>query len=157
MPVKYTVELNGEEKTLRQLKTLENLSRPLTRAMTEYLEDVEAEAVPYPPETQANRPPGNDGYKWYVRGFGWRTVTGKAYRVSEQLNKKWEFSTKPLSNGVRGSIENTASYAGYVQDKVQASFHAARAWKRIDRVIDGSIKKLTTLITREINKEIRRS
>lgn len=154
MPLKVTGELKGEKRIERQLKTLENIQRPLDRAMSAYLQDVEEAATPYPAASSANSPPG-DGYKWYVRNLGFRTVTGKSYRVSEQLSKRWKFFTRLSGSGVQGVIENNASYAGLVQGKKQLSYHARRGWKRIDKEIDQSIKKLTVLIKKEIKRDMR--
>lgn len=119
------VEIRGLDKAIKKLGKLDKgaLKRPMTKA-TAHLHDKIAK---YPAATSANTPPGNNGYSWYERGFGTRTVTGQAFPTSETLGRRW--TTEVGADGTRGVVGNNASYGPYVQSaEKQAAFHARNGW-----------------------------
>src|SRR5210317_349321 len=103
----------------RKMKMLANPVKPMKKGMQNYLGFLEPKITPYPPASQANRKPGVNGYSWYQRGFGTKTITGKAYRTSEIMSKRWKFDTRVQASKVRGEITNTASYSPFVQGEKQ--------------------------------------
>jgi hypothetical protein len=122
--------------------------RPRLRGATELLR---GDIAKYPEETDANREPG-DGYRWYERGFGTRTTTGRAYPTSEMLGRSW--TTQVSGRGPwDGRVGTTASYARAVQDEdAQAEVHRGR-W----RTVQDSVKDNTNKIVRLILTGIRRA
>lgn len=85
---------------------------------------VQADLDKYPPPTEANRPPGKRG-RWYVRGYGTRTLTGKGYPTSERFSSRW----KQTQHGdYRRDLDNNASYGGYLQGNPQVAWAKARGW-----------------------------
>lgn len=109
---------------LKRVGGRDALQRPMTKAVYHLLDAI----AKYPPETSANRPPGNNGYSWYERGFGRRTITGKAYPTSQMLGRKW--TSQIFDRGRKGVVGNNVTYAPAVQkDGYQAAFHARNGWK----------------------------
>lgn len=98
-------------------------------------EVVRSGVAEYPASTGANMPPGLNGYSWYERGFGTRTVTGRAYATSEVLGRSWTMEVKQTARMTRGTIGTNVSYVEFVQGKLQAWFHGARGWKTLERVL----------------------
>lgn len=121
-----TVEVVGLDKVIAKLEGLDDPDRfriPMTQAVAH----IHRRVVIYPPATAANVSPGINGYSWYVRGFGVRTVTGREYATSEQLQQNWV--TEISIDGRQGKIGTNVSYAPYVQDRdKQASYHKQRGW-----------------------------
>jgi hypothetical protein len=122
--------------------------------MQNYMGFLRKKITPYPPETQANRKPGLNGYSWYQRNFGTKTITGKAYATSQQMSKKWSFRTRVLASVIRAEILNIATYSPFVQGEKQVWYHANRGWKRADKVIDASLNEGARFIGKEIDKEL---
>lgn len=137
---------------------LRRLLRPqaaLLRGMRRYLELVEDRVTPYAPPSRANIPPGING-RWYVRGFGTRTITGKAYPTSEQMNRRWLFGAVSFQDGVTGSIRNLASYSGYVVGDFQTKLHKRRGWPNVDTSVDDTFDKLGEFTEDELIDEFER-
>lgn len=120
-----------------------HMVRQALRGATELLRGDIAE---YPPLTAANTPPGING-RWYERGFGTRTVTGKAYPTSEVLGRSW--TTKVTGQGPwQGHIGTTASYARPVKDKdEQVAVHRGRHKTVQDSVKDNTRKVVNLILT----------
>ncbi len=67
-----TVEVTGMDTAQRQLRVLSTgVEKTTRRAMDTFLGRLTAEATRPGDKSRANSPSGN--YRWYVRGFGWRT------------------------------------------------------------------------------------
>jgi hypothetical protein len=111
-------------------------------------QEIRTEVGTYPPETQANMPPGNDGYRWYKRGFGVKTVTGKAYATSEKLFQKWYVKDRTLET----ELGNPASYSEVVHGKNQAKFHKERGWKQLMPVIEKWIPEIEKMLAKAADK-----
>lgn len=111
------------------------VQRGLKVAMRVGGEVVRSGVAQYPASTGANMPPGLNGYSWYERGFGTRTVTGRAYATSEVLGKSWVVKVKQMARITRGVIGTNVSYAEYVQGAKQTGFHRARGWKTVEQVL----------------------
>ena len=146
--------IKGDASFERKMKMLANPTKVIARGMHNYVEGyLPDEIVPYPPESQANRKPGING-RWYERGIGTKTITGKVYKNSLKMDKKWKFSTRVQGNKVRGKIINLATYSIYVQGEEQVRYHAARGWKRADKVVDDSLDKGAEFVRKEMDKEL---
>jgi len=111
------------------------VQRGLKIAMRVGGEVVRSGVAQYPAATGANMPPGLNGYSWYERGFGTRTITGRSYATSEGLGKTWTVKVKQTARMTRGIIGTNVSYAEWVQGAKQAGFHSARGWKTVERVL----------------------
>ena len=146
--------IQGMDKLMHKLERLENPSKPVLKGMQNYRAFLSKRVKPYPPASQANLSPGINGYSWYVRNYGTRTITGKAYKTSQQLSKKWLFRTATLVNVVRLTIKNEADYAGYVQGDKQTWYHEARGWKRVDNEIEETLDDAVRFIGKEIKREL---
>ena len=153
MTVKH---MQGGASFNRKMKMLTNPVKPIRKGMQNYMGFLEDKIMPYPPTTQANRSPGINGYSWYQRGFGTKTVTNRRYPTSEQMSKKWSFKTRVIAANVRGEIINNASYAPFVQGEEQVWYHAMRGWRRADKVIDASLQVGAKFIGDEIDKELKK-
>ena len=100
----------------------------------------------YPPATQANRRPGNNGRSWYVRGFGTRTITGRSYPTSEKFSKRWR---ERFVGSSRRDLDNNASYGGYLMGDAQVGWAGARGWKEMRDVLRQESREL-----REIAQDV---
>ena len=117
---------------------------------------VRNELATYPPASGANSPPGINGYSWYERGFGTRTVTGRAYATSEALGRSWTTTVEGGGGTIRGIIGTNASYADYVQGPKQASFHKPRGWLTVEQVLDTVKRDIETFFGRVIERVLAR-
>ena len=113
----------------------QEVRRGLRVAMRVAAEKVRSGVAQYPVETSANIPPGPSGYSWYERGFGTRTVTGRAYPTSQALGKSWAVKVKQTARMTSGIIGTNVSYAEFVQGAKQAGIHRARGWKTVEQVL----------------------
>lgn len=105
----------------------------------------------YPPSTVANSPANPSG-RWYERGFGTRTPTGRSYRTSETLGRRWTMR----ATADEAVVGNNASYAPFVQGEKQAAFHKRRGWLSTVEVATKSehASKIASAMERQIEKEI---
>lgn len=128
------VTVRGLDEIMRKLEKVGGsgvMKRPMTKAVA-HLHSVIAI---YPPATAANSPPGRNGYSWYERGFGTRTITGKAWPTSETLGRRWTHEV--TENGRRGEVGNNAGYGPYVQSaEKQAAFHVQNGWVTDEQVAE---------------------
>ena len=113
----------------------QEVRRGLRVAMRVAGEVVRSGVAKYADETGANMPPGLNGYSWYERSFGTRTVTGRAYPSSEALGRSWAVKVKQTARSTVGVIGTNVSYAEFVQGAKQAGFHRARGWKTVEQVL----------------------
>lgn len=109
-------------------------------ALRSSVELLRGDIAEYPPATAANTPLGING-RWYERGFGTRTTTGRAYPTSEMLGRSW--TTKVSGSGPwEGIVGTTASYAQVVKDEgMQARVHQGR-----HKTVQESLKNNTARI-----------
>ena len=113
----------------------QEVRRGLRVAMRVAAEIVRSGVAQYPAATGANVPPGLDGYRWYERGFGTRTVTGRAYPTSEVLSKSWTVKIEQTARMTKGIVGTNVSYVEFVQGAKQAGFHWKRHWKTVEQVL----------------------
>lgn len=161
----------GFDELQRGLQRASRLALPLAeRAIGVALTALESVMAPYPPQPDRDRA-NQDGekpspYNTYVRGIGhfprsaFRQVEGvwqrkktgaykpgpkggKVRRTSQQLDKRWRIRVVREGHAVVGTLENTASYSGYVighkagvesndGTPAQAPFHAETGWPNVD-------------------------
>lgn len=108
-----------------------------------------ADLADYPPGSSANTPPGNNGYSWYVRGFGTRTRTGKSYATSERFNSRWQ----ERSHGMRRrDLDNNASYGGYLMGNNQVSWAKGVGWRKMKKVLQEEGEKYLGLAARVMQR-----
>ena len=150
----YTIQ--GMDALVAKLERLKNPTKPVAKGMRNYMGFIRQKVVPYPPESLANRKPGINGYSWYDRGYGTRTITGRAYKTSQKMDKRWSFKTKVMANKVRSTILNNATYSDYVQGEKQVWYHGMRGWRRVDKVIEASEQVAVRFIGKEIDRELNR-
>jgi hypothetical protein len=111
----------------------------------------------YPPLSEANTPPGPNGYSWYERGYGVQTVTGKGYPVSKVLGRSWTSVVKGEGMDVKGIIGTPVSYAPFVHDeRRQASFHRRRGWQTAQAVLDKNAPVIQEFFDKMIERIIAR-
>ena len=136
MPDDASFFIENLDELIAALKAFpKEVQRGLKVAMRVAGEVVRSGVAQYPPATGANMPPGLNGYSWYERGFGTRTVTGRAYATSEVLGKSWVVKIKQTARMTRGVIGTNVSYAEFVQGKLQTGFHRMRGWKTVEQVL----------------------
>ena len=107
----------------------------------------------YPPSTAANQPGrvvAGRKLGYYVRGDGWYTASGKAYRNSQRLGTQWTVQHDRLST----TIGNRTTYAPFVHGDKQARFHAARGWRKLKDVAEEKRAELTGIFQRWIDKAL---
>jgi hypothetical protein len=127
------IRLEGMEEILSKLDNLEDLQKVRPAMMAGALH-IKGKIAKYPAKTKANSPSNPTG-RWYERGFGTRTKTGRAYPTSETLGKKWTVANR--DKGFTKVIGNNVSYGPFVQSaEKQAKFHERRGWKTDEQVID---------------------
>ncbi len=130
----------------------QEVNRVIRSALRSATELVRGWIAYYPGATAANRPPGING-RWYERGFGTRTETGKAYPTSEMLGRSW--ATRVSGQGPwKGNIGTTVSYGPVVQDAdKQARVHRGR-WRTVQDAIKENRQKVIGLILTGIRRAI---
>lgn len=109
-------------------------------AMTQSLLDMESVLKPYPPQPARDRA---KTFNTYVRGIGRlpksafvtksgatrkKVVTKGAIRTSQRLGTRWSHRVDISDNTVTGTIENTATYAVFVQGRYQPAYHHETGW-----------------------------
>lgn len=105
----------------------------------------------YPKSTIANSPANPTG-RWYERGFGTRTATGKAYATSETLGRRW--TTRVTAN--QAVVGNNASYARFVQGDKQAALHKRRGWVSTRDVAEKpeNVRKIVRAMDDQMAREV---
>lgn len=116
-----TITTSGGAKIQRKLDKLQD-PKPRKIALEATANYIQAEISKYPASGTANT--SANGYSWYVRGFGVRTRTGRAYRTSENLDKRW----RVRATARKAIITNNASYSDFVHGKKQARWHRRNGW-----------------------------
>lgn len=150
-----TINLQGDKELMAKLKRLADPSEALRRGMRNFVEIVDDKALkPRPPESQANKSPGVNGYSWYVRNYGVKTITGKSYKTSQQMSKQWHTSVVHMGGGVRATIRNDATYSPFVKGDKQVWYHKQRGWINVPEWITNNAKIATAEISKEVNKEL---
>lgn len=112
--------------------------------------EVEIMAAPYPAEGTWNTP-GPYPARWYQRHFGprWALKAGGVHGkdTSEQMQKRWRTRRAKL---LEWAVENSASYAQYVQGEEQAEFHARHGWRKLSTIARETIDRLSDDIVRRV-------
>ena len=153
------VRIEGLDKLERAVaKFPTQIGKGLRTATKGALEMLRSGLADYPPATQANRRPGLNGYSWYVRGYGTKTVTGRSYPTSQTLGRSWTSQIKGVANrGIIGVVGTRVTYARAVQDAdKQAKVHAARGWPTAQGVMaekaDGIRRLFASVIDRLLGR-----
>jgi len=143
------VRIEGLEPLLRKLDGIENLQK-IRPAMMAGALHVKGKIAKYPPESIANKP-SNPGGRWYERGYGTRTATGRKYPTSETLGRKWTVANR--DKGLTKVIGNNVSYGPYVQSaEDQAKIHGERGWKTDQQVADEEADTVIDFVKKEVDK-----
>ena len=143
------VRIEGLEPILRKLDNLEDLKkiRPALKAGAVH---VMGAIKPYPPESIANKPSNPTG-RWYKRGYGTRTATGRGYPTSERLKAGW--AVKSRDRGFTQVVGNDTSYGPFVQSaEKQAKIHKQRGWKTDQQVVEEEADTVLDFIKDEVDK-----
>ncbi len=69
---------------------------------------------------------------------------------SEALGRHWAMTMTVNSALLRGTLSNSASYAGYVQGDLQNRLHRARGWQTINDVVEMQRAQITETIQKAI-------
>jgi len=140
------VRVEGLDEVVRKMERLAN-GKIVTDTLTAYALKVEEDVKPYPPESEANRPPE----PYYQRLVG--TVTNNGIRrTSQQMRDKWYVK----SDKREVSLNNRATYSGFVQGLNQARFHGQRGWKIAHRRAEQMLGKLEDIFRFEFEKQWRK-
>ncbi len=155
MPETATFEIQGLDKLQKALAEFpDETNRQMKAAMQGAGEIVRNEFAVYPPASGANSPPG-DGYRWYERGFGTRTVTGKAYNTSQALGRSWNVQVKGVGAEIKSIIGTRVTYAPYVQSRErQVWFHKMRGWQTIEDALDKKRDELAEFFRQAIARAL---
>lgn len=104
----------------------QNLIPHIAPGLFALAEEIRSYLAPYPPATIRNSPSNPRG-RWYERGYGYRSRTGRSWPTSELLGRSWAVSTPMLSRAV---LTNKASYGKWVHAADhQAAVMATIGWK----------------------------
>lgn len=128
----------------------DDYTRAIYGALDYVLRDLILKVQPYPPESEANRPPGSivhvkskhvDGSvivsdrpanRWYERGQGMRYANGMQYASSESSWQLWFSNVSVYPHGVDASLWNQAWYSGFLYDAyLQPKIFKGRGWRAI--------------------------
>lgn len=130
----------------------QNLTPHIAPGLYALAAEIQNVLAPYPPETIRNSPANPRG-RWYERGYGYRSRTGRSWQTSEFLGRSWGIVTPRMERVV---LFNRASYAPFVQSAAfQAQVMAQIGWKTdrwaiakvmasdaIDRIIVSIIRRV---------------
>ncbi len=144
-----TIQVEGLDEITKALSDV-RLRQAVETGMRGAAEIVREPLATYPPASAANRSPGVNGYSWYERGFGTRTVTGRAYPTSQALGRSWTTDVVTRGKTIAGVIGTTVSYGPFVHGEKQAGFHRARGWKRTQQVVRETERKVAVFLERVI-------
>lgn len=111
----------------------------------------------YPPQWQANQPPGTSGRGYYSRGKGWMQASRNGYkfnpsRASERLGTKWY--TNP--NGFSTKVGNPVSYAPYIHGDEQVGWAKDVGWRKLAEVASEKLDESIAIYERHIQAIIQR-
>lgn len=151
MPDIAQVEVEGLPELLAQLD-VKKYQGALVATLWACAEILKNGVATYPPETEANQPRSPNTVfsikthkpinRWYVRGRGTVTCTGRVYLTSEDLGHQWTVTV----SGLTAEIGNAVSYGPYVQGAEQVWYHGARGWKTIFHVVREKTAEVSKLI-----------
>lgn len=149
------------------------ISQELRTGMTQALALFHDAIAEYPPESEANRPPGpiitrrwtlKDGTvktkqapagRWYERGTGTVYSSGHIDATSEQLGRSWTTDLDVTPTTWEGVIGNDSTYGPFVQDEErQARIHKARGWQTIQSVTAEYRTRAIKLLQRAVNRAL---
>lgn len=151
-----TFEIEGMDKLERVLREFpEETNAQMRVAMQGGGEIVRGAVAVYPPASAANSPPGIDGYRWYERGFGTRTRTGRAYPTSQALGRSWNVEVKGTGTTIKGIVGTPVTYARWAQDRErQVWFHKQRGWRTIQDALDQKRDELQAYFAQAIERAV---
>ena len=141
-------------------RVVANLARAYPVTVGESLDDLEAVARKYPPESEANRPKYGSYGPFYIRGEGsaYMSQNGqvRVYPTSEQLGDSWVRSIVTKVGGILGKTGPRASYGPFVIGNLQAPFHRRRKWPTLAGTVRGGfagvVKKFAATTVRVVKR-----
>ena len=147
--MKDGIRIEGLDEVISKLDNLEDLQK-IRPAMMAGAIHIKGKIAQYPAKTIANSPSNPTG-RWYERGFGTRTKTGRAYPTSETLGRKWTVANR--DRGLTKVIGNNVSYGPYVQSaEKQAKIHKQRGWKTDQQVVEEEADTVLDFVKDQVDK-----
>ena len=144
-----SIRIEGMDELVKKLDNVEDLNK-IKPALKASALHVKGAIAKYPPASIANSP-GNPSGRWYERGFGTRTATGRAYPTSETLGRKWTIGSR--DQGFTQIVGNNVSYGPYVQSaEKQAKIHKRRGWKTDEQVINEETDTVLGFVKDRVDK-----
>lgn len=136
------------------------LGRAYPVTVKESLDDLEAVARKYPPESEANRPKYGSYGPFYIRGEGsaYMSQNGQVriYPTSEQLGDSWVRRIVTRVNNIVGRVGPRASYGPFVVGSQQAPYHTRRKWPTLAGTVRagfaGVVKKFVVTTVRVVRR-----
>lgn len=150
----------------RQLDGVSEQSTPLiVEALGRGLQSLQSAISVVPPQPARDRAPSGH-FNTYVRGVGRlpksafftkkgvarKSIKTKgATRTSEKSSQRWRMSVETEGNVVRGTLENTASYSGWVWgpkegDPHQVPWHAETGWVSADDALEQTMGHIDAMM-----------
>lgn len=157
----------------RQLDGVSEQSTPLiVEALGRGLQNLQSIISVVPPQPARDRAPSGH-FNTYVRGVGrlpksaFFTKKGKARKsiktkgakqTSEKSSQRWRLNVETEGNVVRGTLENTASYSGWVWgpkdpqvDPHQVPWHTETGWASADDALEEAIPQIDGVLDELLN------
>ena len=144
------IEIKGLDELRRKLDVLAE-GKFLAKVLAASQARLQRRLAQYPPPSAANRPRPAPG-RWYERGHGTRSASGRGKRTSEKMNKAW--MTKAEGEGL--VLSNRASYAPFVMGhRRQTGLHRRRGWGRVDAIMAEEGKRVEKDLVRAVEKVLK--
>lgn len=134
-----TIKIEGMDKVLKKLKTVEELHKHMTPPMNQALGHLQRRLARYPQKAEgafsAMATPAQKRAYWAkVRSGEISTMKGGGYRRSGTIGRKWSHRIRTRGSGMIGELTNNAPGAIFVQGDRQQPFHKASGWPQVDDV-----------------------
>ena len=141
------IEIKGIEELSNKLRALAD-GKLLSKVVAGSRARLMRRLAQYPAASTANRPKPAPG-RWYERGWGTRSATGRGRRSSEKLGSSWV--AREQGQGLL--IRNTASYAPLVMGaKRQTALHGRRGWSRVEELLAEEGKRVEADLVKAVGE-----
>lgn len=142
-----SVKIEGMDAIVRKMRKVASSSvvDDTLKAYAEYIRD---DVRPYPPESEANRPP----VPYYIRGQGTQTAS-RNLGNSQDMRRQWRLK----SSSKLIALTNEATYSGYVQGLRQPVYHVQRGWKSANKRAKELLGQMQPIFNRLFERQWRKS